>query len=93
MTDDGAPLVEVRDLHKHFPVGGGLFGRPRAWVRAVDGVSLGYMMNQAANNSALFYHMWWVFIPPGAVLALMVFALLIANVGLDEVFNPKLREQ
>ncbi len=32
------------------------------------------------------------FIPPGAVLALMVFALLIANVGLDEVFNPKLRE-
>jgi peptide/nickel transport system permease protein len=56
-------------------------------------VSLGYMMNQAASNSALFYHMWWVFIPPGAVLALMVFALLIANVGLDEVFNPKLREQ
>ena len=55
-------------------------------------VSLGYMMNQAANNSALFYHMWWVFIPPGAVLALMVFALLIANVGLDEVFNPKLRD-
>ena len=28
----------------------------------------------------------------GAVLALMVVALLIANVGLDEVFNPKLRE-
>jgi peptide/nickel transport system permease protein len=55
-------------------------------------VSLGYMMNQAASNSALFYHMWWVFIPPGAVLTLMVFALLIANVGLDEVFNPKLRE-
>jgi hypothetical protein len=26
------------------------------------------------------------------VLALMVVALLIANVGLDEVFNPKLRE-
>jgi len=55
-------------------------------------VSLGYMMNQAANNSALFYHMWWVVIPPGAVLTLMVVALLIANVGLDEVFNPKLRE-
>jgi peptide/nickel transport system permease protein len=55
-------------------------------------VSLGYMMNQAANNSALFYHMLCVFIPPGAVLALMVVALLIANVCLDEVFNPKLRE-
>jgi len=40
MIQDGAPLVEVRDLHKHFPVAGGLFGRPRTWVRAVDGVSL-----------------------------------------------------
>ena len=37
--------------------------------------------------------MWWWFIPPGAVLTAMVVALLIANVGLDEVFNPKLREQ
>ncbi len=35
------PLVEVTDLRKHFPVGRGLFGRPRAVVRAVDGVSLG----------------------------------------------------
>ena len=35
-----APLVEVRDVHKRFPVGGGLFGRARAWVHAVDGVSL-----------------------------------------------------
>jgi len=55
--------------------------------------SLGWTMNQANNNAALNYHLWWWFIPPGAVLCLMVFALLIANVGLDEVFNPKLREQ
>jgi peptide/nickel transport system ATP-binding protein len=34
------PLVEVSDLRKHFPVRRGLFGRPRAFVRAVDGVSL-----------------------------------------------------
>jgi peptide/nickel transport system permease protein len=54
--------------------------------------SLGWTMNQANNNAALNYHLWWWFIPPGAVLCLMVFALLIANVGLDEVFNPKLRE-
>jgi len=32
-------LLEVRDLVKHFPVGGGLFGGPRGLVRAVDGVS------------------------------------------------------
>jgi peptide/nickel transport system permease protein len=56
-------------------------------------VSLGFMMNQAQNGAALLYHWWWWFIPPGAVLTAMVAALLIANVGLDEVFNPKLRQQ
>jgi peptide/nickel transport system permease protein len=58
-----------------------------------DAVSLGSMMNQAQNEAALLYHEWWWFIPPGAVLTAMVAALLVANVGLDEVFNPKLREQ
>lgn len=33
------PLVEVRDLVKHFPVRGGVFSRVREWVKAVDGVS------------------------------------------------------
>ena len=32
-------LLEVRDLVKHFTVGGGLFGGPPGLVRAVDGVS------------------------------------------------------
>jgi oligopeptide/dipeptide ABC transporter ATP-binding protein len=33
------PLVEVRDLRKHYPVGGALFARAAGWVRAVDGVT------------------------------------------------------
>jgi oligopeptide transport system ATP-binding protein len=33
------PLLDVRDLVKHFEVGGGLFGRRRGLIRAVDGVS------------------------------------------------------
>jgi oligopeptide/dipeptide ABC transporter ATP-binding protein len=33
------PLLEVRDLKKHFPVGGGLFGRAQGYVKAVDGIS------------------------------------------------------
>ena len=37
MTD---ALVEADRVSKHFPVGGGMFGRPRAWVRAVEDVSL-----------------------------------------------------
>ena len=35
----GEPLLRVKDLKKYFPVRGGLFS-PRAWVRAVDGVTL-----------------------------------------------------
>jgi peptide/nickel transport system permease protein len=54
--------------------------------------SLGDMMNQAELWSALELHIWWWFIPPGAALTAMVAALLVANVGLDEVFNPKLRD-
>jgi oligopeptide/dipeptide ABC transporter ATP-binding protein len=36
---EGAPLVAVRDLHKHFPIRRGVFGRAAGHVRAVDGVS------------------------------------------------------
>jgi peptide/nickel transport system permease protein len=57
-----------------------------------SGISIGTMMNQSMLWSALQLHIWWWFIPPGLVLTGMVAALLIANVGLDEVFNPKLRE-
>ena len=35
-----SPVLEVRNLKKHFPVAGGLFGRASQHVKAVDGVSL-----------------------------------------------------
>ncbi|HEX2485828.1 MAG TPA: ATP-binding cassette domain-containing protein, partial [Myxococcota bacterium] len=35
----GEPLLRVRDQRKWYPLRSGLFGRPRAFVRAVDGVS------------------------------------------------------
>ena len=57
------------------------------------GTSLGNIMNQSTLWSALQLHYWWWFLPPGLLLTGMVAALLIANVGLDEVFNPKLRQQ
>jgi peptide/nickel transport system ATP-binding protein len=34
-----APLLQVEDLKVHFPIGGGLIGRPKGFVRAVDGIS------------------------------------------------------
>jgi len=36
---DSRPLVHVKDLVKHFPLGGGLLQKPHSWIRAVDGVS------------------------------------------------------
>ncbi len=38
-TQEAAPLVEVRDLVKHFPVHGGILQRTVGQVQAVDGVS------------------------------------------------------
>lgn len=55
-------------------------------------VSLGLMMNNAVHWSALTLGMWWWFVPPGLGITLIVGSLYIMNVGLDEVFNPKLRE-
>jgi oligopeptide/dipeptide ABC transporter ATP-binding protein len=36
---ESTPLLEVRNLVKHFAIGGGLFGGPPAVIRAVDDVS------------------------------------------------------
>jgi peptide/nickel transport system permease protein len=57
-----------------------------------NGVSLGLMMNNAVIYGALILGMWWWFIPPGLAITAIVGALYVTNVGLDEVFNPKLRE-
>jgi peptide/nickel transport system permease protein len=56
-------------------------------------VSLGLMMNNAFLASALLLGSWWWFVPPGVGIILLVGALYVMNVGLDEVFNPRLRER
>jgi peptide/nickel transport system permease protein len=57
-----------------------------------DGISLGLMLNHAKQWSAMNLGMWWWFVPPGLGITMIVGSLYIMNVGLDEVFNPKLRE-
>lgn len=57
-----------------------------------DGTSLGLMMNSAVLWSALQLGMWWWFVPPGVGITAIVGALYVMNVGLDEIFNPKLRD-
>jgi peptide/nickel transport system permease protein len=57
-----------------------------------NGISLGLMMNNAVIWGAMILGLWWWFIPPGLAITAIVGALYVTNVGLDEVFNPKLRE-
>jgi peptide/nickel transport system permease protein len=55
------------------------------------GMSLGLMMYNAVTWAALQLGIWWWFIPPGVGIMATVGALYVMNVGLDEIFNPKLR--
>jgi peptide/nickel transport system permease protein len=57
-----------------------------------QGISLGLMMQNAVLWSAIQLGMWWWLIPPGVAITAIVGALYFMNTGLDEVFNPKLRE-
>lgn len=57
-----------------------------------NAISLGLMMQYAVLWGALLLGTWWWFVPPGLAITAIVGALYIVDVGLDEVFNPKLRE-
>ena len=51
-SPDGAPLMEVRDLVKHFPIRKGLLQRQVGAVRAVDGVSFDVCAARRSASSA-----------------------------------------
>jgi peptide/nickel transport system permease protein len=58
-----------------------------------SGFSLGLVMyNSVTYGAALQLGLWWWFLPPGILITALVGALYVMNVGLDEIFNPKLRE-
>lgn len=57
-----------------------------------ESMSLGLMMNNSFASSALLLGSWWWFIPPGVGIIAIVGGLYVMNVGLDEIFNPRLRE-
>ncbi|MFP3953709.1 MAG: ABC transporter permease [Candidatus Acetothermia bacterium] len=56
------------------------------------GVSLGLVMQRALTNGALYLGYWWWGILPGLFIMLLLFSLYFINTGLDELFNPELRE-
>lgn len=57
------------------------------------GISLGLMLQYAVLWNAVQLGMWWWIVPPGLAIALIVGGLYLTNVGLDEAFNPRLREK
>jgi peptide/nickel transport system permease protein len=54
--------------------------------------TLGLMLNWAFIYQAQILGKWWAYIPVITVIALISFSLNLMNTGLDQVFNPALRE-
>ena len=54
--------------------------------------TLGLMMNWAMIYQAEILGKWWAYFPVLLVIALISFSLNLMNTGLDQVFNPALRD-
>lgn len=54
--------------------------------------TLGRTIYDAINSAALLRDMWWWWGLPTLILALIFIGLLLINLGLDEVSNPRLRK-
>lgn len=54
--------------------------------------TLGLMMNWAMLYSAHLNGAWWAYFPVIMTIALISFSLNLMNTGLDQVFNPTLRD-
>jgi peptide/nickel transport system permease protein len=60
--------------------------------RTTEVPTLGLMMRWALNYQAPLLGKWWAIFPVIIVIALISFSLNLMNTGLDQVFNPALRE-
>ncbi|HYW81714.1 MAG TPA: ABC transporter permease subunit, partial [Spirochaetia bacterium] len=54
--------------------------------------TLGLMLNWAMIYSAHVTGKWWAYVPVLVDIALITFSMNLMNTGLDQVFNPTLRE-
>jgi peptide/nickel transport system permease protein len=54
--------------------------------------TLGLMMNWSLIYQAEILGKWWAYLPVIIVIALITFSMNLMNTGLDQVFNPALRE-
>jgi peptide/nickel transport system permease protein len=50
------------------------------------------MMNWAMIYQAQILGKWWAYFPVLLIIALITFSLNLMNTGMDQVYNPALRE-
>jgi peptide/nickel transport system permease protein len=55
-------------------------------------LDLGLMLNWSQSWGALTLGAWTIFVAPIVVLTLLFFAVNLINIGLEEVYNPRLRK-
>jgi peptide/nickel transport system permease protein len=60
--------------------------------RTTEVPTLGLMMNWAMIYQAQILGKWWAYFPVIVTIALITFSMNLMNTGLDQVFNPALRE-
>ena len=60
--------------------------------KTTDSATLGLMMNWGFYYMAPSLGKWWAYMPVIVVIALVSFSLNLMNTGLDQVYNPALRE-
>jgi peptide/nickel transport system permease protein len=60
--------------------------------RTSDVPTLGLMMNWAMIYEAELLGKWWAYFPVLLTIALITFSMNLMNTGLDQVFNPALRD-
>ena len=60
--------------------------------RTTEVPTLGLMMNWAMIYQAHILGKWWAYLPVLVAIALITFSMNLMNTGLDQIFNPALRE-
>ena len=60
--------------------------------KTTDVPTLGLMMNWARIYQADIQGRWWAYLPVLVTIAMVTFSMNLMNTGLDQVFNPALRD-
>ena len=60
--------------------------------RTTETPTLGLMLNWALIYQAQILGKWWAYLPVVIIIALISFSLNLMNTGMDQVYNPSLRE-